>query len=39
MGNIILCGDMNARSGLEPDFVENDICDDHVPIYYDYSLI
>lgn len=41
MGDIILCGDLNARSGAEPDFTENDYYDCHVPIfdYYEYDDI
>jgi hypothetical protein len=35
-GNIILCGDMNARSGSEPDFIQNDNYDIYVPVNDDY---
>ena len=40
-GDIVLCGDMNARSGTEPDFVQNDIHDEHCPIfdYYEYDNV
>jgi hypothetical protein len=34
--NIILCGDMNARSGSEPDFIQNDNYDIYVPVNDDY---
>jgi hypothetical protein len=32
-GDIILCGDLNARWGSEPDFIQND---SHLPIYDSY---
>jgi hypothetical protein len=32
-GDIILCGNLNARSGLEPDFIQSDTYDSHLPIY------
>jgi hypothetical protein len=32
-----LCGDLNARSGSEPDFIQNDIYEDHVPVNEDYE--
>ena len=35
--DIILCGDLNARSGSEPDFIQNDIYEDHVPVNEDYE--
>ena len=35
-GSIILCGDLNARTGSEPDFIINDINDIHVPMYDNY---
>ena len=35
-GDIILCGDLNARSGSEPDFIQNDTYDSHLPIYDSY---
>ena len=31
-GDIVLCGDLNARSGSEPDFIQNDSYGDHVPV-------
>ncbi|VDI41162.1 Hypothetical predicted protein [Mytilus galloprovincialis] len=37
LGDIILCGDLNARSGSEPDFIQNDVYDTHLPIYNDYD--
>jgi len=37
IGNIILCGDMNARSGSEPDFIQNDNYDIYVPVNDDYA--
>ena len=36
-GNIILCGDMNARLGSEPDFIQNDNYDIYVPVNDDYA--
>lgn len=35
LGNILLCGDLNARIGLGADFIENDN-HTHIPIYKDY---
>ena len=35
LGDIILCGDFNARSGTENDFVSNDL-DDFIPIDLNY---
>jgi hypothetical protein len=35
-GEIILCGNLNARSGLEPDFIQSDTYDSHLPIYHSY---
>lgn len=36
-GSIILCGDLNARTGSEPDFIINDVNDTHIPMYDNYS--
>ena len=36
-GSSILCGDLNARTGSEPDFIINDINDIHIPMYDNYS--
>ena len=38
IGNIILCGDMNAGSGSEPDFIQNDNYDIYVPVNDDYAI-
>jgi hypothetical protein len=35
-GDIILCGNLNARSGSEPDFIQSDTYDSHLPIYDSY---
>ena len=35
-GNIILCGDLNARTGSEPDFIQGDCNDINIPLYEDY---
>ena len=35
-GSIVLCGDLNARTGSEPDFIINDVNDTHLPMYDDY---
>ena len=36
-GDIILCGDFNARSGSEPDFIQNDNYGIHIPVHDDYE--
>ncbi|VDI19713.1 Hypothetical predicted protein [Mytilus galloprovincialis] len=36
-GHIILCGDLNARTGSEPDFIQDDSSDDHIPLYNNYN--
>jgi endonuclease/exonuclease/phosphatase family metal-dependent hydrolase len=36
-GDIVLCGDLNARSGSEPYFIQNDSYGDHVPVNEDYE--
>ena len=33
----MICGDMNARSGSQQDFISNDEID-HVPLYDDYNI-
>jgi hypothetical protein len=35
--DIILCGDLNARSRSEPDFIQHDSYEDHVPVNEDYE--
>jgi hypothetical protein len=35
--DIILCGDLNARSCSEPDFIQHDSYEDHVPVNEDYE--
>lgn len=36
-GSIVLCGDLNARTGSEPDFILNDTNDIHLPMYDNYN--
>ena len=36
-GNIFICGDLNARTGLDPDFIVND-SDKHVPLDPSYII-
>ena len=36
LGNILICGDLNARTGLLQDFVENDDRD-HIPLPHAYT--
>ena len=36
-GNIFICGDLNARAGLDPDFIGND-SDKHVPLDPSYII-
>ena len=36
LGNILICGDLNARTGLLQDFVENDDRE-HLPLPYAYT--
>ncbi|MEW8547927.1 MAG: reverse transcriptase family protein [Candidatus Thiodiazotropha sp.] len=36
-GDIMICGDLNARSGSQQDFISNDEVD-HVPVYDDYNI-
>ena len=36
-GDIILRGDLNARSDSEPDFIQNNSYGDHVPVNEDYE--
>ena len=35
--DIILCGDLNARPGSEPYFIQNDSYEDHVQVNEDYE--
>ena len=36
-GNVFICGDLNARTGLDPDFIVND-SDKHVPLDPSYII-
>jgi hypothetical protein len=36
-GNIILCGDLNARTGSESDFIQDDSNDENLPLYKNYN--
>ena len=36
-GNILICGDLNARTGLDPNFIVND-SDKHVPLDPSYII-
>ena len=36
-GSIFICGDLNARTGLDPDFIDND-CDKHHPLDPSYII-
>ncbi|VDI33728.1 Hypothetical predicted protein [Mytilus galloprovincialis] len=40
-GNIILCCDLNARSGADTNFIENDVYDSHTPLCnnYEYDIV
>lgn len=35
--NIILCGDLNARTGSESDFIQDDSNDENLPLYENYN--
>ena len=35
--SVIMCGDFNARTGSENDYIPNDTNDEHVPLYDDYE--
>ena len=37
LGNIILCGDLNARTGSESDFIQDDSNDENLPLYENYN--
>ena len=36
-GEVMICGDLNARTGSEPGFIIND-GSDHLPLYQNYSI-
>ena len=36
-GNVFICGDLNARAGLDPEFIVND-SDKHVPLDPSYII-
>ena len=36
-GNILLMGDLNARTGNDLDFIQNDYRDNEIPLYDDYT--
>ena len=36
-GDIMICGDLNARTGCEKDFIVNDGID-HLPLYQNYNV-
>jgi hypothetical protein len=38
-GNIILCGDLNARTGSESDCIQDDSNDEHLPLYENYNSV